>query len=73
VYDREDGDASQCVTDGTEEDLGCVVVDESHMLDDSECVVILEDMLVHLRFVCVDSVQLVFLSTTMPNIKGLAS
>jgi replicative superfamily II helicase len=46
VYDREDGDASQRVTDGTQEDLGCVVVDESHMLDDSECVVILENMLV---------------------------
>ncbi len=61
------------LTEGTEEDLGCVVVDESHMLDDSECVVVLEDMLVQLRLVCADSVKLVFLRTTVPNIKGLAS
>ena len=49
-----------------------MVVDETHMLGDSERGTVFEDILDNLRFVSGDSVQLVCLSVTVSNIKEVA-
>jgi hypothetical protein len=60
------------LADGSEDDLGCVVVDEAHMIGDSDRGYLLEIMLAKLRAACPDTVQMVCLSATVPNIGDLA-
>ena len=61
------------LADGTEEDLGCVVVDEAHMIGDGDRGYVLEIMLAKLLYVAAERVQIVCLSATVPNISDLAA
>ena len=61
------------LADGSEDELGCVVVDEAHMIGDRDRGYVLEIMLAKLRYVCAHTVQIVCLSATVPNIADLAA
>ena len=53
-------------------DLGCVIVDEAHMLADRDRGYVLEILLAKLLYACGDSVQIIGLSATVPNLPDLA-
>lgn len=63
---------TQLLDEGREDQLKMVVIDEIHMLADAQRGFLLEVMLSKIKYLLNDSVQVVGMSATLPNIADLA-
>ena len=63
---------TQLLDEGREDQLKMVVIDEIHMLADAQRGFLLEVMLSKIKYLMNDSVQVVGMSATLPNIADLA-
>jgi DNA polymerase theta len=63
---------TQLLDEGREDQLKMVVIDEIHMLADAQRGFLLEVMLSKIKYLLNDSVQIVGMSATLPNIADLA-
>jgi replicative superfamily II helicase len=60
------------IEDNRLEEVGCVVVDEIHMISDSERGYLLELLLTKVHFVGKSKIQIIGMSATLPNVSELA-